>query len=443
MDKRKTRPVISKVEPDSIAAELGLAVGEQIVRINGLEILDLIQFLLEWAGEEVTLEVVKLDGQHEIFEIEKDYDEPLGVEFDRAVFDGIKPCQNKCLFCFVDQMPAKMRDSLYIKDDDYRLSFLQGSFITLTNLNRADLERIKREHLSPLYVSVHTTDESLRREMMKNPQAGKILEIMTELSKNGIEFHTQVVLCPGINDGQYLEKTFQDLYQLPGVISLAIVPVGLTSYRDNLPALEVFEQKKARQVVDWVEEQQRKCLEERGTSFVWLSDEFYLQAGKELPPYEVYEDFPQLKNGVGLVRLLWEEFAQQELPRKIEPARDLTVVTGVSGQYAMTPIVARLKTIQGLSINLRVIENTFFGPSVTVTGLLTGSCLLQGLRDIPAGSTVVIPQVMLEQQEGRFLDNFTTAQVAEELNIKLITAPVEGKGFLDVILANKGDGACV
>lgn len=434
MGKSRVCPVITDVEPDSLAAELGLVAGEQIISINGQEIQDLIQFLLEWAGEEVTLEVARLDGQREIYEIEKDYDEPLGVAFSSAVFDGIKPCGNKCLFCFVDQMPPNMRESLYIKDDDYRLSFLQSSFITLTNLKEDDLEKIKSQHLSPLYVSVHTTDIQLRQEIMKNPRAGELLQIMTDLSKNGIEFHTQIVLCPGVNDGHYLEKTFRDLYDLPGVLSLSVVPVGLTAYRSNLPVLETFAEEQAKKVVHWVEKQQKKCLEERGTSFIWLSDEFYLQANEELPPYETYEDFSQLENGVGLVRLLWEQFSRLELPQQVKPARELTIVTGVSGQFALKPLVEKLQQIQGLNIELRVIENTFFGPSITVTGLLTGSCLLDGLKNLPVGRRVVIPQVMLEQQKNRFLDDLTPEQVAEKLQIKLDVAPMDGEGLLEVIL---------
>jgi len=332
-----------------------------------------------------------------------------------------------------------MRPSLYIKDDDYRLSFLQGSFITLTNLTSEDLERIKREHLSPLYVSVHTTDPQLRKELLKNPKAGELLNIMRDLAEAGIEFHTQVVLCPGINDGPYLQKTFEDLCQLPGVLSLAIVPVGLTAFREKLYPLETFASKKAREVVEWAHRCQEKCRRERGSAFVWLSDEFYLQAGMELPPYEAYENFPQLENGVGMVRLFWEEFDQIKLPHEVNPPRELTIATGVSGRFALEPVVAQLNTIKGLSLSLRVIPNIFFGPSVTVTGLLTGSCLIEGLQGLPAGSSVLIPQVLLERQEGKFLDDLTPQDVAERLKLKIYTSPMEAQGFLYTILAGKGD----
>lgn len=428
-------PKLISIEPDSLAQELGLAPGDRICRVNGREVLDLIEFQMEWAGDEAVLEVEKADGQRQVFEIEKDYDEPLGVVFEQAVFDGIRVCRNKCLFCFVDQMPERLRPSLYVKDDDYRLSFLQGSFITLTNLSTEDLERIKRDHLSPLYVSVHTTDPRLRREILKNPRAGELLGVISGLAQAGIEFHTQVVLCPGLNDGPYLVKTFEDLFKQKGILSLAIVPVGLTGFREGLPNLQTFDQAGARQVLEWIHSRQDLCRREKGTAFIWASDEFYLQAGLEFPPWDSYEDFPQLENGVGLVRLFWEELAREKLPARLQPEREMTIATGVSGGRVMEPVIERLKAIKGLTLNLKVLENTFFGPSVTVTGLLTGSCLLEGLADLPEGSTVVIPQVLLESREGRFLDNLTPRQVAEQLKLRILTAPVSARGFLDVIKA--------
>ena len=430
-----TNPVVIAVEPASLAEELGMVPGDQIFLLNGKKVEDLIQFQLEWAGEEVILEIAKADSSHEIYEIEKEYDEPLGVSFDRAVFDGIKACSNKCDFCFVDQMPKGMRDSLYVKDDDYRLSFLQGSFVTLTNLSADELARIKEEHLSPLYVSVHTTDSQLRQKLMKNPQSGKILAIMKDLAQHGIEFHTQVVLCPGLNDGAYLEKTFTDLVQLPNVLSLAVVPVGLTGFRAGLASLRTFQREEARQLVEWVEQKQAQCLKERGTSFIWASDEFYIQAGRELPAYENYEDFPQLENGIGMVRLFWEQFSQAELPSSVSPEREAILVTGVSGQYALEPVVKRLNQISGLQVKLQVVENNFFGASVTVTGLLTGTCLLKGLKHLPKGSTVVIPDVLLEKGEGRFLDNKTVGEIAAALELHIVPAPVDGQEFLELILA--------
>lgn len=425
---------IVEVESGSLAEELGLAVGDSIIKINEKNIEDLIGFQLEWAGEEVLLEIKKKNGKRALYQIEKEYDEPLGVHFQEAIFNGIKTCRNKCLFCFVDQMPPRMRPSLYIKDDDYRLSFLQGSYITLTNLEKGDLERIKGEHLSPLYVSVHATDPQLRTSLMKNPQAGQILLIMEELSEAGIEFHTQIVACPGINDGAALERTYQDLSKIRGVISLAVVPVGLTSYRSNLPEIRSYQQEEARRLVEWAERKQNLELQKRGSRFIWPSDEFYLLAGLTLPHFETYEDFSQLENGVGMVRLLWDEFASLTLPAELKLCREVVFVTGRSGLKVMQPIINRLKTIAGLKITLVGIPNLFFGSTVTVTGLLTGSCLLEGLKHLSKGSIVFIPEAMVQSGNGKFLDDLTPAEVGEKLELQIITVPVKAERIWEKIL---------
>ena len=427
--------VITGVRDDSLAVAMGLQAGDRIVSVNNKPVRDLIQFQYEWAGEEVALEVEKKSGEREVYEIDKEYDEPLGAEFEQAVFDGLKVCTNKCVFCFVDQMPQDLRPSLYVKDDDYRLSFLQGSFITMTNLHAKDIERIKNEHLSPLYVSVHTTDPALRAKMLNNKAAGKILEIMKDLAASEIEFHTQVVLCPGLNDGAALEQTYRDLAALKGVKSLAIVPVGLTRHRGKLPALRMVDSASARQLIDWVSARQRECRKSRGTSFVWLSDEFYLLAGRDIPSYRFYEDFPQLENGVGMVRLLWEDFDRFPLPRRISPAREVIFVTGVSGRPAILPVIEKLNTVTGLRIHLITAINSFFGPTVTVTGLLTGRCLLTALSGIKPHSTVFIPSLMLRAQEGRFLDDLTPEEVGNMLQVNLEVVPVKADQIWERILA--------
>lgn len=428
-------PEIVQVEPDSLAAELGLESGDRVLRINGRRVKDLIQFQFEWADEEVLLEIEKSSGQREVIQIEKDYDEPLGAVFDSPIYNALKICRNKCVFCFVDQMPPRMRKSLYIKDDDYRLSFLQGSFVSLTNLKKEDLERIKKEHLSPLYVSVHVTDPRRREEMLQNREAGKILDILTGLSREGIAFHTQVVLCPGLNDGSYLEQTYNDLYGIEGVKSLAVVPVGMTRHRVGLPTLEGFDGEKALGVIQWAAKKQEAAFRERGSSFVWLADEFYMMAGCPLPSYEHYEDFPQLENGVGMTRLFWQEFEDAQLPGEVTPPREVTIVTGISGEIVLKPLVESLNTIKGLKINLRPVPNVFFGPSVTVTGLLTGTCLLAGLEGIAPGSVVLIPAVLLKMYEGRFLDDLTVRELEERLSIRIIRVPVDGSRFLASIIA--------
>lgn len=426
---------ISAVQPHSLAEELGLEVGDVISKINDKIITDLIRFQFEWAGEEVSLEIKKRTGEIEIYEIEKDYDESLGVVFNQAVFDGLKHCQNKCLFCFVDQMAPNLRKTLYIKDDDYRLSFLQGNFITLTNLQEKEIERIKKEHLSPLYVSVHTTNGSLRKKLLNNPKAGELLKILKDLSTAGIKMHTQVVLCPGLNDGEYLEQTYLDLKNIQGVESLAVVPVGLTKFRKNLTKIKTYTKGTALEIIEWAEKRQQDCRNTKNSSFLWLSDEFYQLAGKCVPAYEIYENFPQLENGIGMVRLLWHDFAQCELPEEVKPAKEFVVLTGVSGRYALQPIVKRLNEIKGLRVELLVVQNTFFGSTVTVTGLLTGGCLLEGLKSIKEGSTVLIPSVMLKTHEDKFLDDLTTAEVEEGLgkNIRLITVQTTAQDVIEKI----------
>lgn len=422
------------VETGSLAEELGLTVGDSILKINQQHFTDLISFQLEWAGEEVLLEIMKKNGKRELYEIEKEYDEPLGVHFKEAVFDGIKPCRNKCIFCFVDQMPSQMRPSLYIRDDDYRLSFLQGSYITFTNLENSDVERIKREHLSPLYVSVHTTDSQLRESMMKNPHAGKVLAIIKELSGAGIEFHTQVVACPGINDGEALEKTYQDLSRVQGVLSLAVVPVGLTCYREKLPKLRIYQKEEARCLVEWAERIQELELKKRGSRFIWPSDEFYLLAELPIPPFASYEDFSQLENGVGMVRLLWDEFQELRLPFALNSPKEITFATGISGLEVLQPLVDRLNTISGLKINIIGIPNTFFGSTVTVAGLLTGSCLVEGLKQVRKGSTVLIPDSLVQSGNGKFLDDLTPHEVGKILGLDIITVPVQADKIMEKIM---------
>jgi putative radical SAM enzyme (TIGR03279 family) len=421
--------VIALVETGSLAEQLGLVAGDRILTINQQSIEDLIQFQIAWADELVQLEILKKNGDLVFYELEKEYDEPLGAHFEEAVFNGIKTCRNKCAFCFVDQMPPKMRKSLYLKDDDYRLSFLQGSYITLTNLEREDLERIKRERLSPLYVSVHTTNPELRIKLMQNPRAGQVLDVLRELAAAGIEFHTQLVVCPEINDGAVLKQTYQDLSKIPGVLSLAVVPVGLTAFRQNLSPLRLFRPDEARRLVQWVEEQQAKELEQRGSRFLWPSDEFYLLAALPFPSYEAYEDFAQLENGVGMVRLLWDEFGTLSLPDKLAHSREIVIATGVAGLAVMEPIVERLNGISGLKVSLQGIRNSFFGPSVTVAGLLTGSCFLEGLKGLPPGSAVLIPDSTVQSGNGRFLDDLTPAEVGKQLGIRLLTVPVSAEGI--------------
>lgn len=409
--------VIAAVTKGSLADQLGLAPGDRVRRINGQKMQDIIDFSFALAGENVELEVEKANGEIVHFSVEKDYDDGLGVTFENAVFDGIRRCANRCMFCFVDQMPPGLRESLYIKDDDYRLSFLFGNFITLTNFGPQDLARVTRLHLSPLYISVHTTDGVLRREMMGNAKAGEIMAQLRQLAKHGIDMHTQVVLCPGVNDGARLDKTIGDLRSLwPHVRSVAVVPVGLTRYRDACPPLTAFSVAGAAAVLEQVSRWQERCLRDIGSRFVFLADEFYLQTGREIPEYDAYEGFPQWENGVGLVRTFlqeWETGIPASQAEYSQPLR-LTVVCGKSAAPILTPLVAAL-AVKNLTVQVLAVDNHFFGPLVTVTGLLTGQDIIKAVAATDTGDGLILPGVALRRGDNVFLDGLTPDDVARTL----------------------------
>ncbi|MBC8016302.1 MAG: DUF512 domain-containing protein [Sporomusaceae bacterium] len=416
--------IVAKVVPDSIAAQLGLEPGDLLITVDGENIRDIIDLSFALADENVEILVEKTNGEREILEIEKEYDEDLGIEFESAVFDGVRRCANKCIFCFVDQMAPGMRESLYIKDDDYRLSFLYGNFVTLTNSTPQDMDRIRRLHLSPLYISVHTTNGSLREKMLNNKNAGKIMKQLDTLIASGIEMHTQVVLCPDINDGNELEKTIGDLYSLhPNVLSMAIVPVGLSRYRDNCYSLQNFTPEKALNVVTAVNKWQQKCRKTSGTSFVYLSDEFYLTADQPIPEYDLYDGFPQLENGIGLVRNFLFEWQQEAiLTTGYQEAHHLDVVCGISAQKILGPLLEAVK-VPNLTIRVISVENNFFGNDITVSGLLTGQDIISALSQVTGVRTgVIIPGVALRKGEGVFLDNMTLDELEGQLAIPVRAA---------------------
>lgn len=419
--------VINAVHPDSIADEIGLVPGDRLLAVNGELVRDIIDLSFALAEEEVTLLVEKQNGEQEEFEIEKDCDEELGIEFESAVFDGVRRCANRCIFCFVDQMPAGMRESLYVKDDDYRLSFLYGNFITLTNLTAADIERIKKLHLSPLYISVHTTDGLLREKMLNQKRAKDIMQQINILTESGIEIHTQVVLCPGINDGVALEQTINDLYQLyPMVLSMAIVPVGLTKYRETCYPMQTFTPDEARTVILAVQKWQERARKEHGVSFVHLGDEFYLASGSEMPDYDAYDGFPQLENGVGLVRNFmaqWQEIQQDKtVSNGYDSLKRIDVVCGASAQKIFQPLIADLK-ISNLIINLVSVENEFFGSHITVSGLLTGQDILNKLiKSQEDRHGIIIPGAALRKGEEVFLDGLTLDTLEEKLQVPIRVA---------------------
>ena len=415
--------VISAVQQNSKAAQAGLVPGDRLVRVNGEAVRDLIDLSFALSEEVIKLDVIKHSGESVHLRIKKTLDESLGFEFESAVFDRVRTCANKCLFCFVDQMPAGLRDTLYVKDDDYRLSFLYGNFVTMTNLTNDDFDRIRRFHLSPLYVSVHTSDGPLRERLLGIPRAAEIMRQLHDFAEAGIEMHTQVVLCPGYNDGEYLTRTIRDLAALrPAILSLAIVPVGLTRFREHCHPLRTFTSAEAATIVDEVADWQAKFRAENGQSFVYLSDEFYLKAGRDVPPEEVYDGYPQLENGIGLVRSFlseWEEAGG--CPQLIGSASDesigkTVVVSGTAFAPTLTQLLKALPTVRVESV-----VNEFFGSAVNVSGLLTGRDIAAHVRSLgiqPQG--VVISSTMLRKNERIFLDGMTV----EELQLEL-SAPVQ------------------
>ncbi len=422
---------ITKIVPDSIAAEIGFEVGDAIVAINGTRPRDLIDYQFLCADDFLELEVLDATGKTHHVEIEKDDDEDLGLEFATALFDGLIQCNNHCPFCFIDQQPPGKRSSLYFKDDDYRLSFLYGSYLTLTNLSQKEWQRIEQMRLSPLYVSVHATDPDVRIRLLKNPRAGQILEQIKWFQKNRLQIHAQVVLCPGINDSIQLEKTLRDLAsfhtgEVPAVASVAVVPVGLTRFRLEADELTPVTRSIAVEVISQVRSLSKEFRQQFGSTFAWLADEWFLIAGEELPEESEYEDYPQISNGVGSIHLFLKQFveaAQKHLPSKVK-TRKLTWVVGNAVEQAFQPILKRLNSVEGLEVNMRALNSDYWGQSITVTGLLTGHDLLLNLQGEDLGDGILLPSLMLKHDESVFLDDISIEEVAGKLNTAIF--PVTG-----------------
>jgi len=407
---------IAHIAPDSIAEEVELRPGDRLLAVNGAPVADYIAYRFAIADEVVTLEVAR-DGECWEIEIEKDEDEDLGIGFEQDVFNGMRRCANKCVFCFEEQMPAGMRPGLRARDDDFRLSFLHGNFITLTNLRPGEWERIFREHLTPLYVSVHATDPEVRRRMMHNRRAGQILPQLRQLGEAGIQVHTQIVLCPGWNDGEVLERTLDDLTALyPAVISVGIVPVGLTAHRPKGPEVRPVSPADAEAVPATLDRRQAELLAKLGTRLIFAADEFYLATGRPIPPADAYEGYPQRENGIGLTRLFLDELAAV----KRFPAgkgRKLTIATGILAAPQLELLADRLRAA-GWQAEVVPVPNRFYGGGVTVAGLLTGQDLLAALQEKELGETVFLPSTVLNA-DGIFLDDLTPADLERELGVSL------------------------
>jgi putative radical SAM enzyme (TIGR03279 family) len=419
---------ITRVLPDSIAAEIGFEAGDRLVSINGQPMRDLIDYRFLCADEFLELEVLDTRGKKHRVEIEKDFDEDLGLEFSTALFDGLIQCNNHCPFCFIDQQPPGKRRSLYFKDDDYRLSFLYGSYLTLTNLPQREWDRIAQMRLSPLYVSVHATAPEVRVRLLKNLRAGEILQQLRWFQEHELQIHAQVVVCPGINDGDCLERSLLDLAQfhrgdVPTVASVAVVPVGLTRFRPAADELIPVTPEKARQVITQVQTLQAKFRKQYKSTVVWLADEWFLIGGVELPPESHYEDYPQIGNGVGSIRQFLREFkvAAQRLPDRLSAPRRLTWVVGNAVERAFEPIVARLNRVEGLSVRLAALRSGYWGQEISVTGLITGQDIVEGLVGEDLGDGILLPGVMLKHDEARFLDDMTVDEVGNALQTKIWT----------------------
>lgn len=436
--------VITGIAPDSIAEELGLKPGDRLISINDTEIKDVFDYHYLTNDDELTLFVVTAEGEEWELEVEKEYEDDLGIEFDEGLMDKYRSCKNKCIFCFIDQMPPGMRDTLYFKDDDARLSFLQGNYVTLTNMSDEDVERICFYKLSPINVSIHTTNRELRCKMLHNRFAGDALDKIEKFKENDIEINGQIVLCKGYNDGAELERTLTDIENyLPSLQSLSVVPVGLSKYRDKLTKLELFDKEESAKVIDTIEKYQKYYLEKYGTRLVFASDEWYLKAERELPEEEAYEGYPQIENGVGMLRSMLVEFNDYIEDYRIG-ANDITfaprtvsVATGLLAAPSIRAMADKAeKLCDGLKVNVYPITNHFFGENITVAGLITGQDLIGQLKDKELGEELLIPDVMLRSGEEVMLDDVTLDDVRSTLQIKVRIVQSSGVSLAESFLTH-------
>ena len=396
---KKHEHIVKNVEAGSIAEELGIEPGDRLLAIDGQEIEDIFDYQFYEESEELLLLIEKADGEQWELEIEKDADESLGISFGEGLMDEYRSCRNRCIFCFIDQMPPGMRDTLYFKDDDSRLSFLQGNYITLTNMSDHDVERIVRYRLEPINISFHTTNPELRCRMLHNRFAGDALKKVDILYQGGIEMNGQIVLCRGVNDGEELERTIRDLTKyLPLLKSVSVVPVGLTRFREGLYPLEPFTREEAREVLRVIHRWQKKIYEEYGIHFIHAGDEWYLLAEEEVPEEERYDGYLQLENGVGMLRLLFNEF--EEGMERLGDGDRSGEISAATGKLAYPYIRRMADRIQerypGVKVHVYCIRNDFFGERITVSGLITGQDIIAQLKGKELGSRLLLPCNMLK-----------------------------------------------
>ncbi len=427
---------ITAVEKNSIASSLNIREGDMLVSINGEPVLDVVDYTYLCAEERLDLLFERSDGSRYSASLKKEAYAPLGLTFESGLMSTVRACKNHCMFCFIDQMPKGGRKTLQFKDDDWRMSFIMGNYITLTNVDEAEFERILSRKVSPLFISVHATDPVTRVKMMHNPTAGQILPRLKRLAEAGLKFHCQIVCCPTVNDGEILQNTLSDLVALyPYAQSVAVVPVGLTKFRDGLAPLRVFTQQEAKSTLNQIRRFAAECTERMGTAFVFASDEFYLAAGEPLPPYEQYEEFPQIENGVGLLRLFEWEFTEALEEKK--PLKKRFAFEAAGGMLAHLFMKELYQTLApyGIESTLYAIRNDFFGPSITVGGLITGQDLLHQLKGKLSTGLLLLPHNMLREQEDVFLDGMTVAELSEALNVKVVPVRGGGEAWVETIFS--------
>ena len=434
---KKHEHIVKNVEAGSIAEELGIEPGDRLLAIDGQEIEDIFDYQFYEESEELLLLIEKADGEQWELEIEKDADESLGISFGEGLMDEYRSCRNRCIFCFIDQMPPGMRDTLYFKDDDSRLSFLQGNYITLTNMSDHDVERIVRYRLEPINISFHTTNPELRCRMLHNRFAGDALKKVDILYQGGIEMNGQIVLCRGVNDGEELERTIRDLTKyLPLLKSVSVVPVGLTRFREGLYPLEPFTREEAREVLRVIHRWQKKIYEEYGIHFIHAGDEWYLLAEEEVPEEERYDGYLQLENGVGMLRLLFNEF--EEGMERLGDGDRSGEISAATGKLAYPYIRRMADRIQerypGVKVHVYCIRNDFFGERITVSGLITGQDIIAQLKGKELGSRLLLPCNMLKADEDVFLDDITVKEVSDALQVPVDIVKSSGQDLIDAIL---------
>ena len=442
---KKVEHLIKEVYPGSIAEELEIEPGDVLLSINDQSIEDVFDYRYMIKDEYIEVLIRKPDGEEWALEIDKDYDDDLGIEFENQLMSDYKSCSNKCIFCFIDQMPPNMRETLYFKDDDSRLSFLQGNYITLTNMKEKDVDRIIKMQLAPINISVQTTNPELRCKMLNNRFAGEKLKFLDQLYEGHVEMNGQIVCCKGVNDGKELERTMDDLSKyLPFMRSVSVVPAGITKYRDNLYPLELFTKEEAGEIIDMIESRQKKYYEEYGLHFMHASDEWYITAGRDFPEEERYDGYIQLENGVGMMRLFITEFTEAleqvksnpgYLKMREEVKRTVTIATGKLTYATICSFAERMmEAFPGLQIHVFAIRNDFFGETITVSGLITGQDLMSQMKVQMQGERLLIPCNMLRIDEDVFLDDYTTDDVEKTLQVKLNIVKSSGQDLLDAIL---------